>query len=77
MQRVIKRTFNQSSLVGELMCEWLILPDSANICWFPFQGRDKSTGGGGSFVLGLLNPLCFIKGQFSVREIFAGQSLNN
>lgn len=46
---------------------------------FRFRGGTKASGegGGDSFVLGLLNPLCFIKGQFSVREIFAGQNLNN
>lgn len=43
---------------------------------FRFRGGTKAWGGD-SFVLGLLNPLCFIKGQFSVREIFAGQNLNN
>ena len=36
MQRVIKRTFNQSSLVDESMGEWFILADSANIRGFLF-----------------------------------------
>lgn len=35
MQRVVKGTFNQSSLVDELMCEWAILPDAAAIWRVP------------------------------------------
>lgn len=53
MQRVIKRTFNQSSLVDELMCEWAILPDAAAIwrfisIFFPFLFSKSARGGRGN-----------------------------